>query len=281
MARDAVSSAPTRKWPNHDRPKMARDFLFWRHLRVVRARTMRLIKHATSGSKPQPTTSVYGIPMWAHWSDKTYAYCHYGTYGHYLEDLLASIDEDFCFLDVGANQGLFSLIAARNPHCKEVLAMEPVAGTFSKLSANFELNDLGERGKPLNWGLSEKAGSMQITLPASHSGMATLGAHVDDMGTEATHEDVELITIKELDELLPSDLPIFVKIDVEGHEQTVIEQLAKSRHAQNLIAIFYEHDDRWSDAEAIQGVLGQMGFAELNRYGRGIHYDVLATPRSE
>lgn len=278
MARDAAPAPLARKWPTHDRAKMARDFLFWRHLRVVRARAMRLIRSAIAGSTPKPTISTYGIPMWAFWSDKTYAYCHYGTYGHYLEDLIGSIDQDFCFLDIGANQGLFSLIAARNPHCKEILAMEPVAATFSKLSKNFELNELEERGKPLNWGLSDRAGSTEITLPASHSGMATLGAHVDDMGTEATHEKVELITIAELDELLPADMPIFVKIDVEGHEQTVIDQLSKSRYAQNLIAIFYEHDDRWSDSNGIQAVLAQMGFAELSRYGRGIHYDVLATP---
>jgi len=34
------------QWPDHSPARMARDFLLWRHLRVIRARTMRRVHQA-------------------------------------------------------------------------------------------------------------------------------------------------------------------------------------------------------------------------------------------
>ncbi|TRD09932.1 FkbM family methyltransferase [Erythrobacter insulae] len=265
-------------WPEHDQKRMARDFLLWRHLRVVRARTMRHVRGFIGGAGDAPVTTTYGVRMWPNWGDKTYAYCHYGTYGSYLSDLLASVRQPFCFLDIGANQGLFSLVAGQNPACKSIVALEPVGPTYQRLAANLTANALDDRAKALNFGLSDQSGEFPITLSKGHSGLATLGAHGTQLAGEHTQTRVTLETMATLAKHLPADLPIFVKIDVEGHEETVIRQLLGSSDAERIIAIFYEQDDRWTDKIAVNGLLDDAGFEHSRIYGRGKHYDVLATP---
>lgn len=271
-------------WPVHEPARMARDFLFWRHLRVLRARTMRHIHWlaARLGDK-RPSASMrttYGVHMHPNWNDRTYAYCHYGTYGTYLADLVGAIDHPFLFLDIGANQGLFSLIAARNPSCAEIVALEPVPDTHARLAHNFALNGLTDRARALNFGLSDRDGTRQISTCKRHSGVATLEDHLTLRMPDAASLAVELRTITGLLPYLPDHLPIFIKIDVEGHEAVVIQQLLASPLADRVIGIFYEHDRKWSDGAAIAETLARAGFAVMRHYGRGRHFDALALPMS-
>lgn len=273
------------QWPDHAPARMARDFLLWRHLRVIRARSMRHVHQTVErlrralapGAEPRPARSVYGVQMWPNWGDRTFAYCQYGTYGPYLADLLAGIERPFCFIDIGANQGLYSLIAGRNPACQRIIALEPVADTHRLLAANLALAGLEGRAQALNVGLSNEAGTHLITVNPVHSGQATLESHLE--GRESCRTvTVELVTMAELEAHLPPDLPLFVKIDVEGHEPVIIEELLASRHASRVLGIFYEHDNRWTDNATIARALYRAGFAKLKRYGRGKHFDVLAGP---
>lgn len=272
-------------WPAHEPSRMARDFLFWRHLRVLRARAMRHIHRLAErlGDKHQqaPTRTAYGVKMHPDWSDRTYAYCHYGTYGTYLADLVGAIDFPFLFLDIGANQGLFSLIAARNPSCALIVALEPVPDTYARLERNFVLNNMTDRARALNFGLSNRDGTHQITTCKRHSGVATLEDHLTFRMPDADRREVELRTSAGLLPYLPDDLPIFVKIDVEGHEAVVIEQLLGSPLTDRVIGIFYEHDRQWSDETTIAVALARARFAVLRQYGRGRHFDALALPMSQ
>lgn len=277
----ARTQAPA--WPQHDPARMARDFLVWRHLRVLRARSMRHLHRLggllTGGNRPAVRQTAYGVGMESNWNDRTYAYCHYGTYGTYLADLIGALDHSFLFLDIGANQGLFSLIAARNPVCRGIVALEPVPETHARLTRNLALNGAADRTHALNFGLSDRDGTRQIATCSSHSGVATLEDHRPAGRLGASSVAVEMRTVDSLVPYLPRDLPIFVKIDVEGHEATVIAQLLGSRLADRVIGIFYEHDCQWSDGAAIAQTLTRAGFAIARHYGRGRHFDVLALPQ--
>ena len=44
-----------------------------------------------------------------------------------------------------------------------------------------------------------------------------------------------------------------------------------------VAAIFYEVDDRWASAGEIERLLRAAGFTRFVKYGRGHHYDVLAS----
>lgn len=242
---------------------------------------MRHIQKKRSGApgyEPQPVVGRYRVAMWPDWGDRTFAYCHYGTYGNYLPDVLSRIDAPFAFLDIGANQGLFSLVAARNPNCRKIIAMEPVPQTFAKLAANFALSDLDGRAQQVNAALADHAGSAEIALKPEHSGAASLREGTDFGGTS---QSIRLFSINELDPYLPVDLPIFVKIDIEGYEPVAIEQLLKSAHANRIVALFYEMDERWSDAGAVMAMLRDAGFSHFHKFGIGRHYDMLSTRAPE
>lgn len=278
----ALTQAWSGSWPDHNPQRMARDFLIWRHLRVLRARTMRHVHRLAAGLRPtlpqRAILTAYGVPMIPNWSDRTYAYCHYGTYGRYLADLLLAVDRPFLFLDIGANQGLFSLLAARNPCCEAIIALEPVPDTHARLAQNFAANGLDGRAQALCFGLSDQAGTQHITVSRRHSGVATLEGHLARRNPNAEQVAVEMRRVADLAPYLPGDLPIFVKIDVEGHEAQVITQLLSSPLVGRIMALFYEHDRRWSNEPGIEDALAKAGFAIRHRYGPARHHDVLALP---
>lgn len=250
------------------------DFLLFRHLRVIRARAMRqLYKRGGEPAERRPVRGRYGVAMWPDWHDRTFAYCHYATYGQYLPQILARIDAPFAFLDIGANQGLFSLVAARNPQCQRIVALEPVPGTFAKLEANLALGELGERAVALNAALADRAGSAEIALKPEHSGAASLREGTDFGGACQT---IRLFSITELDPHIPANLPLFVKIDVEGYEPVAVRQLLRSAHASRIMGIFYEMDERWADAGSVRADLEAAGFTSFRKFGIGRHYDMLA-----
>lgn len=218
-------------------------------------------------------TSRYGVQMRANWADRTFQYCRYATYGRALSDYLAAQDGRFAFVDIGANQGLYSLLAAQNPNCATAIAFEPVAATFALLRDNIALNGAEARIRPVHAAVSLHSGIATIATDSAHSGTASLrDAAASGPGTE----DIRILGIAGVDTLLPDDLPLIVKIDVEGHEETVVEALAASAHRDRLIAIFYEIDERWTDAAAIEARLRSAGFTRFDRFGIGRHYDVLA-----
>jgi len=216
-------------------------------------------------------TSRYGVRMRANWEDRTFRYCHYATYGRALSDYLAAQDRAFVFVDIGANQGLYSLLAAQNPHCKAAVAFEPVAATFALLRDNIALNGMGAAIKPVHAAVSLQSGIARIATDRAHSGTASLR----DTGT-AEGEEIRILGIAGVDTLIDGALPLIIKIDVEGHEEAVVEALMASAHCDRIAAIFYEVDERWTDGAAIARRLGGAGFDRLTRFGIGRHYDMLA-----
>ena len=69
---------------------------------------------------------------------------------------------------------------------------------------------------------------------------------------------------------------IIVKIDVEGHEEVVIDELIKSSFFHNVSAIFYEVDKAWTRKSELKAILEDHAFNYFTQYGRGKHYDILA-----
>ncbi|MEL6680820.1 MAG: FkbM family methyltransferase, partial [Pseudomonadota bacterium] len=148
------------KWPGRVR----------RRLRALRHGKLRLLRLIGARS----VRSSYGVRLAANWGDRTFKLCAVGRYGTVLSDFIASIDEPFEFLDIGANQGLYALLAGRNPACTRAIAFEPVARTHGFLRRNIALNDLAERVTPVQAAVSQRRGTAEIALPDGHSGAASL-----------------------------------------------------------------------------------------------------------
>ena len=130
-------------------------------------------------------------------------------------------------IDVGANTGVYSLIAKSiNPNAK-VIALEPVERVYKKLLMNTTLNNYDITCLPL--AASNKDGEAIIfDIPnAEHTYSVTVNKNMYDPGTPI--KTVNIRTIK-LDTLVEEQgLPKIdlIKIDVETHEAEVIEGYLK------------------------------------------------------
>ncbi|WP_197273817.1 FkbM family methyltransferase [Porphyrobacter sp. AAP60] len=255
---------------------MARLMDFWRYgviktARKLKAAALSPVMAARGGGVVR---SAYGVLMVPNWQDTTFRYCIFGTYGRDLADLLLRQADDFAFVDIGANQGLYSLIAAQNPQCRRIIAFEPVPATHERLAANVALNGGADRTVLHQLAIAATSGEVEISVAAGHTGTATLAGREGKSGGGVI---IRTIDAPLVDPLLADELPLFVKIDVEGLEAVVIEELTKTEAFARIAAIFYEVDDRWASAAEIERGLRAGGFTRFAKYGRGHHYDVLAT----
>lgn len=218
--------------------------------------------------------SFYGIKVRANYEDITFRIYVQGGYGTFYSSLVQGIEKDFVYLDIGANQGLYTILAAKNPFCKKVIAFEPVSRTFELLSSNCEINGVSKKTRLLNKAVSDVTGTSKITLVANHSGAAGLPGRSGMEGT--TEETIDTVNHQELNRLIESDnLDIVVKIDTEGHDEVVLQQLFQTKFFGRIQQLFFECDERWVDVDSIIEQLKDNQF-HVHKTGSGAHYDVLA-----
>jgi len=70
------------------------------------------LKSINKDTPPKYVKSFYGPLMFENWRDVTFRFCIRGSYGTVFSDYLKNYTKPFCFIDIGANQGLYSLIGA-------------------------------------------------------------------------------------------------------------------------------------------------------------------------
>lgn len=214
--------------------------------------------------------SDYGILLYPNGEDLTFQFYVSAAYGHFYSNYLRAIREPFVLLDVGANQGLYSLVAAQNTFCKQVISLEPVAETFDLLSRNISANGLSQKIVALNCGLSARDEVATISTKPGHSGAASLHVSFEN----GLQQQVKLASSAAIASLIVADLPVVVKIDTEGHESVVIEELCQSTFANRIVSVFYEMNLTWSDPAAIELLLRTIGIVHFQRVAEGDHQDI-------
>jgi FkbM family methyltransferase len=132
------------------------------------------------------------------------------------------------FYDVGANVGVFSLLAAhRTGPGGHVVAFEPHAATIATLLENVVLNGLGERVDVLSCALHRTTGHLPFLYRSlvAGSGLSQVGATRDPFGHVAEPVARELKAVASADDLVAAGTirpPDVIKIDVDGNEAEVL-----------------------------------------------------------
>ena len=240
------------------------------------ARMIRRVRRAAPRERatadPLHVRSVYGPLLIDRAQDATFRMCVKGTYGWLIPDVLNGMQEPFVFIDIGANIGVFSLVAAANPRCEMVVAVEPVPATYSYLVRNIELNQ-ATQVVPFCAALTSLPVSVvRLSFDALHSGASRV--------VEGREDSVLVLAIpaQPLTELIGSSrATVVMKIDVEGHELSVLQELRKTafygRVRDVIVEVAPRLSDR-SDLEALHRLLGDDGFVEVARSDpRAAHYD--------
>lgn len=215
--------------------------------------------------------------MAGNYRDITFRSCVMGSYGRFYSDHVGATQKSHIFFDIGANQGLFTIIAAKNPFCVRAYAFEPVSDTFLFLKKNIALNQVEQKCSLVKAGIAECSGQHQITRAVNHSGAASLVRANVEKAAAYISEEIQVINAADLNRMVTErDIPISVKIDVEGYEPQVLAELFKTEFADNIFEVFFEVDERWVDAEQLIEFLKRHGFQQFERIGGNGHYDVLA-----
>lgn len=129
-------------------------------------------------------------------------------------------------VDIGANTGIFSLIAkAVNPKTS-VYAFEPVKRVFEKLEANIKLNNYDII--LLEKAVSDYDGYATIyDQPTEHIYSVTVNKNLADLDIKVIETTIETITLDSFIESNKIERIDLLKIDVETHEPEVIKGFSK------------------------------------------------------
>lgn len=174
------------------------------------------------------------------------------------------------FCDVGANIGLYSLMAAaRVGTTGQVYAFEPLAANFASLVENIRRNDYCGRITPFSLALTDSPGVFPFHYLSMVPGSSGSQLHAAVGADEANY--VPLVTEMKygtsLDALVEAGAmraPDVVKIDVDGNEARILRGmrgLLTGNHRPRIISV--EVNEREKDA--LFGFMEENGYAFSGR----------------
>lgn len=217
--------------------------------------------------------SVYGPCLRANWPDSSFLMAVSGSPGFKLHDLLLRPSQKtFVLIDIGANYGLYSLIALRNPQCVAAHAVEPNPDILDYLDQNVARNQLPVTVHKA--GIGDENGQSTFSYRTTNTGRGSLVQEFDRTVT------IDLRNFSLLDEIgaqHPDDR-FFLKVDVEGYEPHVIRQVMKSKITGRIDNVFIEISPAWLTDEEISTIfvaMENLGLKEVWRSPRSEQYDVL------
>lgn len=137
-----------------------------------------------------------------------------------LEYLRTRLQPGQAFVDVGANLGLWTLVAASAVGSEgRVVSFEPNPRTFEKLVANVARNGFAERVVARAEAVSEGAGAVAFRCAAEHN--------VSAIAETGDRDTVSVPTIS-IDAVLAGRVVHGMKLDTEGHELAALTGAAET-----------------------------------------------------
>jgi FkbM family methyltransferase len=185
---------------------------------------------------------------------------------HHVSELLflkTILKKEMTFVDIGANQGEFSLFAASILKEGKVIAFEPVSYQLSLLIDNVKLNEF-ENIEINNYGLLNKSTSLgaftsdESSIDGGNEGLSSL------YKSSSRNQFEEIIDLKVFDEEYFEKLNRLdiVKIDIEGAELFALQGMEKSISKFRPLIILEMNAETFSNA----GYKMSDVFEFLNKY---------------
>ncbi|MBA3075790.1 MAG: FkbM family methyltransferase, partial [Anaerolineae bacterium] len=166
------------------------------------------------------------------------------------------------FFDVGANVGVYSILASGVSGSKTV-SIEPIQESFENLRRNINLNNLDSKIRIIHAAAGRENGIIKMTR-----NMDTMN-HVVIPSEEETQNICEVPVIK-LDDLVQDGITQIIKIDVEGFESNVIEGAKTMLSQRKICAVIMELNgagERYGISdEYIHNLLLEYGFSTFQYF---------------
>lgn len=166
------------------------------------------------------------------------------------------------FVDIGANIGYFSVLAARQLTHGQVVAVEPSPRNHAALRTNVELNGLGNvrAVQRILWRESGRRLELHVVDPHNLGANSVLGSGTTDVvGISLTLDDLATeLGLERIDA---------IKIDVEGAELDVLLGAARCfrRFRPRLLILAADNPDASVRRKAVE-LVASVGYAEIDPF---------------
>ncbi|HRH26105.1 MAG TPA: FkbM family methyltransferase [Candidatus Paceibacterota bacterium] len=169
-------------------------------------------------------------------------------------------------IDIGANIGKYTLMAASQYGYKKILSIEANPVTFQILFKNIALNSLVQKVTAINIAAGETEGTVTIQADSHHLGGGNIvDYHVNDAVMDTRH----VVPVFRIDTLLskqnvPTTEVDFIKIDVEGAEGEVLKGMTSTLKDMPIGSYIMIEMSR--NEEAVSRVFTSNGFIKVESH---------------
>lgn len=140
-------------------------------------------------------------------------------------------------IDLGANEGMFSIMMAKLFPSTTIYSFEPVARTYKQLLANISVNKI-DNIKTFQCGVGSAPGTVEITVDKKQSG----GSSSVMTTFNPAHHYKETIKITTVDSIFATNKISsckLLKIDIEGMEHEALKAVTVWSKISNLVGEFH------------------------------------------
>jgi len=194
-----------------------------------------------------------------------------------LDVLLRELRAGDIFLDIGADVGVFTMLAAAAiGEAGQVIAFEPEAKAFDRLQDNVSLNGL-RNVRAFRVALGEETAEGRLYVSPAFCPSLLRG---EEQGLHVQCELVEVVKGDEFWKLHDLPVPQVTKVDVEGFEDAVLKglegTLSDPRARLLLCEIHPTLLPRGTTADAVRDLIRSLGFADCVEFPRREEIHVVA-----
>ena len=180
-----------------------------------------------------------------------------------------NLNKKSVIIDIGANIGISSVYFSRSSLTDTVYSFEPIDDTFNQALMNLSFNS-STISKVIieNYGLADKEGTSKFLYNKKHKG--NTGVRGLDSPMLKTYSDNEFKTVKleqastVFEEIISHhrQSQFVVKMDCEGSEYSILEDLDKADLLKHLSLIMIEWHDK--GAATLNEILSRHNFATVS-----------------
>lgn len=171
-----------------------------------------------------------------------------GSHSKLIESVVNELEDGDCFIDIGANVGIFSLIASdKVGHQGKVISFEPNPEVFRLFQKNLIHNKLSNVIS-FNAGISDEDAVISFLYDPHHNGLGHIKASDDYKWDRKDQKEIQILTLGEnslqfLEKACADHQKVIIKIDTEGAEFKVLLGLKQVLQAVKPYKLIVELSD--------------------------------------
>ena len=185
--------------------------------------------------------------------DITFKYTVSGLYMGSFQKKLEQFKDNFYFLDIGSNIGYFSLITGKNSKCKKTFSIEPNPPIVKFLTKNLNANLKKVKYEIFNLAISKVNGNLKFYINDEDSGSSSLIKKKQDNFIKVKSRNYNLFN--QIFSKTDKKSKFFVKIDTEGKDKEVLNELKKSKIFKYIYCIYIEIENKKNKIPNIKNIL--------------------------